>query len=100
MDKLKILTSNILNSLTGINFALIGFVAYSSKLVVYGANYPDSIAFIAVCSLYGYNMYLKSKRPDKVRVNSEVQSQINEIQRQLRDTQMQNNLQKRPKFKF
>lgn len=99
MEKIKSLLSGLKKGLFGINFALIAFISYVSKTVAIGASFQDALIFLSISALYGYTLYLNSKKPDPVRLNSEVQAQINELNKRVRDSQMQNNL-KKPKYRF
>ncbi len=100
MDKMNNALNSVKNALLGTNFAMIAFVAYVSKIIYLGASLEDSLILLSISVLYGYNMHLKSKKPDPIQLNSEVQTQIIEIQRQIRDTQMEKNIKHTPKRYF
>lgn len=99
MEKLKNMAYTVKNSLLGINFALIAFIFYVSKIIIHGAALTDAIVIFPIIALYAYTLYLKSRTPAPMQLNAEVQSQINEIQRQIRDAQMEKNL-KRPMKRY
>lgn len=94
MEKVKYFLSAVQSYVSGTNFALLVFLGYSLKGLIGESSYEDVSVFVAACGLYGYSLFLKSKTPDPVRINNEIQTQINELQKNLRDTHMQNNLKK------
>lgn len=98
MKKLKNILSIIKNMSVGINFALIAFVGYVSKMLYFSPSLADAPIFLAICGIFAYDKYLKSKRPDPVRINDEVQAQINEIRKNIRDTQLKENIKNRRYF--
>lgn len=100
MNKLKNMVIGLKNLIFGTNFALLAFLSYTSKIVIYGAALEDSLIFLAIAALYGYTLHLKSKKPDPVQVNTEVQAQINEIQKKIRDAQMQQNVRSTRNIKW
>ena len=89
-----------MEKLKKINFALLGFLTYTAKLTYFGATLPDSIVIISLCTLYGYSLFLNSKKPDPIKLSDNVSNQLEEIQRRLRDSQLQKNFQNKTKFKF
>jgi hypothetical protein len=42
-----------------INFALIAFIAFTVKITLFSATFPDSIILLGLGMLYGYTQYLK-----------------------------------------
>ena len=95
MEKLKNLSILFKNAVFGMNFALFILLSYTFHAIYRGAVLADAFIFIAASALYGYTLYLKSKKPEPIQINAEVQAQINEIQKRIRDTQMENNIKPR-----
>jgi len=94
------MVSGLKSAAFGINFALLGFTSYTSKLIIYGANISDALIFLSITAIYGYTLYLNSKKPTRVEINSEIQAQINDINKSIRDSQMRDNLGAAKKFKW
>lgn len=79
MDKIKKYTTKFKDFILGTNFAMLGFVAYVSKLVLSGASLSDALVITAISALYGYTLYLRHKSPDPVRIDSEIEKRLNNI---------------------
>jgi len=57
MEKLKSLK---------INFALLAFLCFTTKILAFSATIPDSIILLGLGTLYGYSQYLKRFQPYKL----------------------------------
>lgn len=53
--------SKIVNFFKKINIPMIAFLAFSARIVAFGASWGDAIAMIALAGLYGYHKYLNRK---------------------------------------
>jgi len=49
-----------------INFALIAFSCFMTKVLLFSATIPDSIILLGIGGLYGYTQYLKRFQPYKL----------------------------------
>jgi hypothetical protein len=49
-----------------INFALVAFVCFTFKVLIFSASMPESIILLGLGSLYGYTQYLKRFQPYKL----------------------------------
>jgi hypothetical protein len=68
----------IIKDIAKIDIVLLLVVGYVLKMLIFGANWPLSVAFFALCAVYGYRKYLnKLKIQD---VNTQIVKKINEIQ--------------------
>lgn len=52
MQKLKAFFQNL-------NYAVMGFIAFSVRLAIFGATLADALAIFAFAGLYGFQIYLK-----------------------------------------
>lgn len=57
------------------NYALLALIAYLGKTLLISANYSDSIIISALCGLYGFSLYLKSREP-KVSIDQETRREL------------------------
>lgn len=94
MKKIKNLLNSLKNGLLGTNFALLAFISYVAKMLYFSPTFMDAPIFVAIAATFVYDKYLKSKKPDPVKLNTEVQAQINELQKAVRDAQMEKNINK------
>lgn len=80
--------------ISGIDIAMVSFLAYVGKMLYFSPTFADAPIFLAICGVLVYDKFLKSKKPDPVRINAEVQAKIDELQKTLRDSQMEKNITK------
>ena len=69
-------------------------------MMVFQPDYADSLVILAISGLFGYTLYLKSKKPDPIRISDELKKQIDETNRKIADIHMRNNIKAPNKFKF
>jgi hypothetical protein len=94
MNKLMDLGEKLKNMLFGMDFAATAFVLYVAKMLYFTPSFADAPIFLSICCVLVYDKFLKSKKPDPIRLNGEVQAKIEELQKSLRDTQMEKNISK------
>lgn len=87
MEKMKKMLLNI-------NFAMISFTAYAAKVFTFGASLPDCLILAVISGLYAYTMYLDSQKPIRMELNDKVQTQLNEVQKNIRDISMKSSINK------
>jgi hypothetical protein len=101
MDKIKKALNKAKAFILGTNFAMIGFVAFLSKIVLITPNISDAIIMFAVCGLYGYTLYLKHKTPDPVRVNNELEKRLNDMNSHINALKLERGMsEKKKNFKW
>jgi len=64
-----------------VNFALIIFIAFSVKMLLFNATIADSLIVGILAGLYGYTQYLKRFQP--YRLDDAVQKDLNEVKSAL-----------------
>ena len=58
MQKLKAFFSNL-------NYAVLGFIAFSTRLVIFGASFADAAVLLGFAGLYGFSIYMKQHEVSK-----------------------------------
>ena len=66
----------IKNFFLSTNFALVAFSAYVGKMVIVGTGFAEALALIPLSCLYGYSLYLNSKKvePLSLQVSKELEN--------------------------
>lgn len=67
----------------GMNLAYLLVLGLVVKALVSDISYPAFLVAIPVLGYEGYKLYLKSKKPDPVRVNQEVQNELEAMKSKL-----------------
>lgn len=79
---------NLLSLINYVNVPMIAFAALTSKIVIYGADWGDSISLIAVAGLYGYSKYLS--RRDIIWMRT-VEKEITQLKNTISSVKMKQN---------
>ena len=96
MDKFK----KIYSYLSGTNFAYLLVLAVVIKSVVSDISYAAFLVTIPVLAFEGYKLFLKSKKPDAIIINTEIQKQLDNIHAKVNANQMDQTLTKPMKRYF
>lgn len=84
MDKIK-------NFLSSINFIVLMFLLVTGRAVIEGAGIGDAIAVIALCSLYGFKMFLDHNKKQE-RLDDKVQKELDDMKVAVAGIQVKNNI--------
>lgn len=96
MQRLKVL----LAKLSGTNLAALVFFSLATKATVFNITLPEALAFLCACAVYGFHSYLKSKQPDPIRINSEVQKELDNIKGAMSALKLEKNISSQAKRFF
>lgn len=69
---------------------LLAFLGFSIRLIATGANVGDAIALFGFAALYGFNLYIESKREQPV--NDQVKAELETLRNQVSSIQSSNAL--------
>lgn len=75
MDRLKAVYAR----LVGTDIATLAFIALSIKACAINIDYPEAMALACASAVYAYKAHLKSKRPDPIRINQEVKTELDNL---------------------
>jgi hypothetical protein len=70
------------------------------KGLILGVGYPDFLVVTSILAFEGYKLHLKSKAPDPVRLNAEVQSKLDAINNKISSMNMQQTVKKTSETRF
>ena len=77
-----------------INYSLLVFLMYSSKLVALGAGYPDAIIVLGLAALYGYSMFLSSREPDQIQYDRALKTELDNIKANVNALKLEKSIKK------
>lgn len=63
------------------NIQIVLLVAFTARLVVFGASIGDALALFALAGLFGFNQWLNSNKEEPV--NEKVKADITELKTQV-----------------
>lgn len=63
--------------LKNVNYSLLAFFLFSIKLVVFGSSVSDAIALFALAGLYGFSLFLESKK--ETPINDEIKKDLENV---------------------
>lgn len=81
-----------------LNFALIAFIAFSVKVLVFDASIADSLILGVLSGLYGYTQYLKRFQP--YNLDEEVRADLSEVKSALSSLNMTRGMDSTQKKKY
>ncbi len=76
--------------LISFNFIVLMFSLLTLRSVLFGSNLSDAIVIIALCSLYGFQIWVKSK--EKNVIDNLVQRDLDDLKVAITGMQMKNSI--------
>lgn len=81
-----------------VNYALLAFLAFTAKVMVYSPTVADSIIMGVLAGLYGYSQYLRRFQP--VQLDEAVAKELLEVRQALSKLNLLKLQEKREKPKY
>jgi len=79
------------NNLLGINIAALSLIAIITRSIIQGSSIGDAVAVLAVCSLYGYTLYLKRH---EVSNTESLEKQVADLHNAVQSLQMKHTMKR------
>lgn len=80
------------------NFALIAFLAFTVKMLVFTASFPDALIMGVLAGLYGYTQYLKRFQP--YTLDEAVRNDLIEVKTALAKLKLAGTVKQKEGYKF
>ncbi len=84
---------SLIQQLSGMNLAHSLTLALVAKALIFDISYATFLISIPVLGYEAYQLYLKSKAPDPVKINAEIQVQLDAIKSKLNADVVQKSVQ-------
>lgn len=92
MEKVIYIYDRVRKWLTGMNFALIVLLSYTGKALYYSPSYQEAIVLVSLVFLYSYTLYLDSRKPTKLDLDSHVMARLVNIEAHINALRMEKSL--------